>query len=66
MTRFVICIDIVNDDVAEAYGELYRLMAKLDKDPVCDGWESTDEAFNSNGDSLTPEEIQKASNKFFS
>ncbi len=61
--RLVICIDTDAEDLADAYGKIYRFMWQLPTHGLAD-WESTDEAYV-DGEELGPDELQKARMKFF-
>jgi len=56
--RFVVCLDVEADSLEEAYSELYTSMGKVDRSSF--QWESTDEAFDPDGNPVTPEEVQEA------
>jgi hypothetical protein len=63
-TRFVVCIDIEEDDVAKAYTELYRFMHnQVPAHKI--GWESTDEVFGEDGELMNQNDIQEAREKGF-
>jgi len=61
MIRFVICVDIEEDDTTKAYGEMYEAMRKSGLD-----WESTDEWFPpEEGEPGDPDELQAARMAYF-
>lgn len=60
--RLVVCIDIPAVTLEEAYHRLYYTMAGLPKDIE---WESTDEAFDQEGELIPPNKVQEARMKFF-
>lgn len=45
--RLVVCIDVEADSLESAYEQVYRALAKL---PPGFGWESSDEAYDEDGD----------------
>ena len=57
MIRFVICVDVEEDDVAKAYGLLRDGMKQSTL-----GWESTDEWYKPGGDQGNSGELQQAIN----
>jgi len=70
MTRFVICVDIAEDDLAKAYGHLHDYMDYIQDGnsngrAAYEGWESSDEAFDADGEHIDPDVLQKAREKFF-
>jgi len=52
--RFVLCVDVEADSLEEAYNKLYEAM-KLQ--PF--GWETTDEAYSSDGEQVAPDVVHK-------
>jgi len=69
--RIVICVDVEADDLAQAYGKVYRaMMAACEAPPVGIGpedlaWESSDEAFDSDGGVVDPDDLQAARMAYF-
>jgi hypothetical protein len=58
--RFVVCVDVLGDDLADAYANLHKTMTRAERggDDV-DGWESTDEAFDPFGNTLPETFVQR-------
>ncbi len=56
--RFVISVDINENDVPKAYKMLLEVMAQTEMHKHVNGWESTDEAFDSSDKLMTPAEFQ--------
>lgn len=52
-TRIVICVDLPSNNLLTAYKELWMAMAKID--PELDGWESSDEWYDWNGERVNEE-----------
>jgi len=61
-TRFVVCVDVEEDNLELAYKALYQAMGQL---PDGVEWESTDEVYGPDGGELGEEEIQAARMAFF-
>ena len=61
--RFVICLDVNEDTLEEAYEQVYKTMGTVDTEPF--QWESTDEVFDPDGAHVDPEDVQKARMKVF-
>jgi hypothetical protein len=58
-TRFVVAIDVDEDDLTKAYIELNKIMHQEVR--ACDvAWESTDEAFGPDGEHVNPDDLQSA------
>ena len=57
MTRIIIAIDVDNDDLREAYAEVYRAMMSV-QPPIA--WESTDTWFDDFGNEVSYSAIQDA------
>lgn len=57
MTRIIIAIDVDNDDLREAYAEVYRTMMSI-QPPIA--WESTDTWFDDFGNEVSYSAIQDA------
>lgn len=55
MFRLIIAVDIEAKTLPEAYEILFNKMNETKL-----GWESTDEAYDENGDSVDPDDIQEA------
>lgn len=62
--RLVICVDIPADTLTEAYGKLYHEMGEFEKRTGIE-WESTDEAFDRDGEQIHPSDMVDARLKFF-
>ena len=56
--RLVVCLDVDASSVEEAYEKVYRIMNGLGSEKL--EWESTDEAYNSDGEQIPEEEYQAA------
>ena len=56
--RLVICLDVEASSLEEAYSIVYDKMKTLDCEEF--QWESTDEAFDPDGDPIDEEELVKA------
>lgn len=67
--RFVICVDIAEEDLTEAYRKLHEFMDLIQNSTeamnIWEGWESTDEAFGPDGAAIDPDVLQQARMKFF-
>ena len=58
LTRFVVSVDIPEKNLSKAYGILRDLMnARSDELKV--GWETSDEAYDSDGGLIPPDKLQK-------
>ena len=64
-TRFIICVDIDEDDLIEAYSVLYDRMAIICEQSILD-WESSDEAYDENGEVINEDKLQEARMSKFS
>lgn len=68
-TRFVVCVDIDEDDLSKAYAKLHNAMDLASKEESWEGWESTDEAYNEDSSGwdgkVNEEDLQKARMSFF-
>lgn len=51
--RLVVCIDVEADSLESAYEQTYHALSKL---PPGFGWESSDEAYDSDGDGQAVDE----------
>lgn len=59
MYRLVVCVDVEAASLQEAYGRVYEAMGKVTGPGSSLDWESSDEAFDDNGQ-IDAEELQKA------
>jgi len=62
--RLVICIDVDARCLEEAYGRVHKGMTAVNFEGF-EGWESSDENFDNDGEPVTPEVMQQARGKFF-
>lgn len=60
MIRFVICVDVEEDNPTRAYGVMYEAMKKSELE-----WESTDEWFDSDGELGDPDSLQRSRMSYF-
>jgi len=58
--RIVVCVDIDAPSLLEAYGKLYETMAKVTGPNTGLDWESSEEAYDSDGEEIDEEILQKA------
>lgn len=60
--RIVVSLDMASDDPQQAYDDMYEMLSKVcsEENTVIDGWESTDEWFDKDGNQLSQEEVDKA------
>ena len=56
--RLVICLDVDADSLEHAYERVYRTMGSVDREDF--QWESTDEAYDTEGGEVDPNEMQQA------
>ena len=64
--RWVVCLDIQADSLVDAYGRLWKELGDLDERTQGSiQWESTDEAFNPDGDQLLVKELEACRTAFF-
>ncbi len=66
MTRFIVCIDIDEDDLTEAYAKLWEAMNTAERQHrFWEGFESTDEAFGPDGEQIDVDVLHAARNAYF-
>ena len=53
--RLVVCIDIEADSLTEAYRKIHQTMTDTGLE-----WESSDEAYDTEGEEISPEELSAA------
>ncbi len=63
MERLIIMLDVDEPNLKEAYRKVYRTMNATSSEDF--QWESTDEAFNSDGDTYEPDYIQQCRMEVF-
>ena len=63
--RFVICVDVIADTIQEGYAKLHKLMGPLESTQQIEGWESTDEAFDNNGNEVPEPDLSAARLRYF-
>jgi len=61
--RLVICLDVEAYNLEQAYERVYDTMGTVDAEDF--QWESTNEAFDPEGDAIDPDEMQEARMKVF-
>jgi len=59
--RLVICLDVDGVDLADAYSKVYKAMTKL---PTGFCWESSDEAYDPDGNAIDPDELSRTRTVF--
>lgn len=65
--RLVLCLDVDASSLEEAYRKAYETMNEVcSKSGGTLEWESTDEAFDSDGEIISPSTLQDARIKVFS
>lgn len=62
--RFVVCIDVDAEGMTEAYGKLHEGLSVVNFEGY-EGWESTDENFDEDGELVPPETMQQHRDEFF-
>lgn len=64
--RIVTCIDLPTDDPAEAYAMLYRALRDVEeKAHAIEGWESSNEWYDSEGRELSEAQVCAARQQHF-
>lgn len=63
--RLVVCVDIDAPSLLEAYGKLYETMAKITGPNTGLYWESSDEAYDSDGEPIDEDELGRAQTEYF-
>ena len=58
MYRFVICVDVEEQELPAAYAKLYDAMKQISSPQL--EWESTDEAYGEDGQEIDPIVLQNA------
>lgn len=61
--RLVICLDVEADSLESAYEKVYRTMGGVDCREF--QWESTDEAYDEDGNQVEEEEMQRVRHTVF-
>jgi hypothetical protein len=56
--RLVVCIDVLATDLEDAYGQVYENMKRISRPGL--GWESSDEAFDPDGEQISEAELSRA------
>ena len=62
--RLVICIDVDAESLTQAYGRVHEGMSDVNFEGF-EGWESSDENFDEDGEAVSPDVMQQARDKFF-
>ena len=62
--RLVICIDVDAESLEQAYGRVHKGMGEANFEGF-EGWESTDENFDGDGNEVSTEVMALARDKFF-
>ena len=63
--RIVVCMDIDASSLLEAYGKLYETMAKVTGSKTGLDWESSDEAYDPDGNLIPEDVLQGARQTYF-
>jgi len=57
--RFVVCIDVEGEDLRSAYRRLLDFFDGKVKLTATEGWETSDEAYDGEGEQISPDVLQK-------